>query len=259
MALEKRQELATALRRRLARPHRPQTGEIRPLGDAAADACLGGGLRCGALHEIFPAGAGDAPAASGFALALARRVTGDKKWLLWVQQDFAALESGDLLGSGISDFGFDPARLMIVKVPTAAAALRAGAQALTCTGIGAVIIEPWGAAKIFDLVASRKLTLAAAKHTVSVFALRHAAQPSPSTAETRWCVRACPHQGGDWEMSRFDAELLRNRHGPLGRWIMEWDCNGNFHAIGTAHSRALPSAAFHRPPAAETEGLRRAG
>ena len=160
---------------------------------------------------------------------------------------------------GISDFGFDPARLMIVKVPTAAAALRAGAQALTCTGIGAVIIEPWGAAKIFDLVASRKLTLAAAKHGVSVFALRHAAQPSPSTAETRWCIRACPQEVGDWEMSRFDAELLRNRHGPLGRWIMEWDCNGNFHAIGAAHSRVLPPPAFHRPPAAETEGLRRAG
>src|SRR5438105_2601518 len=171
MIMENRQELATALRRRLAQTHPPQMGEIRPLGDAAADACLGGGLRCRALHEIFPAGAGDAPAASGFTLALACRVIGHKKWLLWVQQDFAALESGDLLGTGLSDFGFDPARLMIVKVPTAAAALRAGAQALTCTGIGAVVIEAYGAAKVFDLVASRKLTLTGAKHGTTVFAV----------------------------------------------------------------------------------------
>jgi protein ImuA len=213
-------------------------------------------MRCGALHEIFPGEAGDASAASGFTLALAARINGNNKWLLWVQQDFAALEHGYLLGTGLSDFGVDPARLMIVKVPTAAAGLRATAQALTCSGIGAVVIESWGAAKIFDLVTSRKLTLTAAKHGTTVFALRHGARPSPSTAETRWCVRACPR--AEWDITGFDAELLRNRHGPLGRWIMEWDSDGNFHETGAAHPRAIPAPAFHRPPAAKTEGLRRA-
>jgi protein ImuA len=255
--MQNRHTLATALRRRLAQTHPPREGQIRTLGPAAADACLGGGLRCGALHEIFPANTGDAAAASGFALALATRVITNRKWLLWVQQDFAAIECGDLLGTGVSAFGFDPACLMIVRVPTAAMALRAAAQALTCTGIGAIVIEPWDGAKIFDLVASRKLTLGAAKHGVTVFALRHASPPLPSTAETRWRVRAC--LGEEWENTRFDVELLRNRHGPLGRWIMEWDCDGNFHETGAAHRRAVSAPAFHRPPATQTESLRRAG
>jgi len=255
--MQNRHPLATALRRRLAQTHPVREGEIRTLGYGAMDACLGGGLRCGALHEIFPGNAGDATAASGFALALATRVITNRKWLLWAQQDFAAVECGDLLGTGLSAFGFDPACLMIVRVPTAAMALRAAAQALTCTGIGAIIMEPWGGAKIFDLMASRKLTLGAAKHGVTVFALRHASQPLPSTAETRWCVRAC--LGEEWENIRFDVELLRNRHGPPGRWIMEWDCDGNFHETGTAHRRAVPAPAFDRPPATQPENLRRAG
>jgi protein ImuA len=255
--MENRQESAAALRRRLAQIYPSHEGEIRPLGHAAVDVCLGGGLRCGALHEIFPAEAGDAPAASGFAFALTASITRNKKWLLWVEQDFAALEHGDLLGTGIPEFGFHPARLMMVKVPSAAAALRAGAQALTCSGIGTVIIETWDGAKIFDLVASRKLTLAAARHGVTIFALRHAAPVLPTTAETRWCVRASKPR--DWHVTCFDTELLRNRHGATGRWIMEWDCHGNFHESRTAHTRAVPAAIFHRPPAAKTESLRRAG
>jgi protein ImuA len=257
MATEK-QEMAAALRRRL-RQSRPCAGEIRSLGHAAADRCLAGGLKCGALHEIFPATAADAPTASGFVLGLAARIVGKNKWLLWVQQDFPALEWGDILGTGLLAFGFDPRRLLIVKVPNTAAALRAGAEGLSCRGLGAVVIELWGGTKAFNLVASRRLTLAAAKHGVTTFALRHAALPAPTTAETRWLLRAAPvPAGGDWASPCFDAELLRNRHGGNGRWIMEWDCDGSFHETGTANSRAVSAASDHRPPAPETEGLRQA-
>src|SRR5262249_36160098 len=59
--------------------------------------------------------------------------------------------------------------------------------------------------------------------------LRLAAEPAPSTAESRWIVRAA-HSPPDaswseWGAPRFDAELVRNRHGPTGRWIMEWKCD----------------------------------
>ena len=54
----KRQELATALRRRLMETHPPREPQLRALGDAV-DVCLGGGLKCGALHEVFPAAAAD--------------------------------------------------------------------------------------------------------------------------------------------------------------------------------------------------------
>ncbi|MDE2474583.1 MAG: DNA repair protein [Alphaproteobacteria bacterium] len=232
--------------------------QIRPLGHAAADACLNGGLPCGALHEVFPDAAGDAPAATGFTLALAACVA-RKNWLLWVQQDFTHLEWGGIFASGLSAFGLDPSRFLIVRAPNTAAVLRAGAEALSCTGLGAVVIESWAGAQIFDLVASRRLTLSAAKHGVTLFALRHAARPAPSTAETRWLVRAAALPvDHDWGCTRFDAELIRNRHGATGRWIMEWDGDGNFHQTGAAHSGAVSAAALHRPLAAETEGLRRA-
>jgi len=257
MAMEKH-EMAAALRRRLRQSH-PSEGEVRGLGHPGADHCLGGGLKCGALHEIFPATAADAPAASGFVLGLAARMICENKWLLWVQQDFPALEWGEILGTGLLAFGFDPRRLLIVKVPNAAAALRAGAEGLNCHGLGAVVIELWGGAKAFDLVASRKLTLATAKHGVTAFALRHAAPPAPTSSETRWLLRAAPvPAGGDWGRPCFDAELLRNRHGGIGRWIMEWNCDGSFQESGAANSRAVSAASDHRSPAPETEGLRQA-
>ena len=256
MATEK-QEMAAALCRRLRQSHPPE-GELRGLGHPGVDHCLNGGLKCGALHEIFPATAADAPTASGFLLGLAARIIRENKWLLWVQQDFPALEWGEILGTGLLAFGFDPARLLIVKVPNAVAALRAGAEGLSCHGLGAVVIELWGGTKAFDLVASRRLTLATAKHGVTAFALRHAALPAPTSAETRWLLRAAPVGAADWGIPRFDAELLRNRHGGIGRWIMEWDCDGSFHETGTADSRAVSAASGHRSPAPETEGLRQA-
>src|SRR5438105_10334650 len=77
--VQNRYQLATALRRRLAQTFPSREGEMRPLGHAEADACLGGGLRYGTLHEIFPAEAADGATASGFVLALAMRITGNRK------------------------------------------------------------------------------------------------------------------------------------------------------------------------------------
>ncbi|MGH6877900.1 MAG: DNA repair protein, partial [Rhizomicrobium sp.] len=65
-----------------------------PLGHGGADACLDGGIQRGALHEVFPAAAGDAAAAAGFAVALAARVAARAR-VLWRRTDFAALEHGE--------------------------------------------------------------------------------------------------------------------------------------------------------------------
>ena len=69
-------------------------------------------------------------------------------------------------------------------------ALRTAADALACDAVGAVVLEVWGEARQLDLVASRKLTLAAQASGVTGLVLRVAAEPQPSTAETRWIVRA---------------------------------------------------------------------
>ena len=228
--------MAAALCRRLRQNH-PGAGEVRSLGHTGADRCLAGGLKCGALHEIFPATAADAPTASGFVLGLTARIVRENKWLLWVQQDFPALEWGGILGTGLLAFGFDPRRLLIVKAPNAAAALRAGAEGLSCHGLGAVVIELWGGTKAFNLVASRRLTLAATKHGVTAFALRHAALPAPTTAETRWLLRAAPvPAGGDWGSPALRCRTAAQpawRQWPLDhgmglRWKFPRKRNGEF-------------------------------
>jgi protein ImuA len=131
-------------------------------------------------------------------------------------------------------------------------ALRTTADALGCDAVGAVVLEVWGNTSKLDLVASRKLTLAAQGAGVTGLVLRIAASPMPSTAETRWIVRAAHSPPGGisqgWGAPRLDAELVRNRHGPLGRWIMEWKCDEClFSEPAAADSQPVAAAPAHRP------------
>jgi len=236
-----------------------ESGTRIPLGHGRADSCLLGGLRQDALHEVFAEVAGAEAAATSFALGLARRVLGKHKWLVWVRQDFAALEAGEIFAAGLLDLGLDPARVLMVRAHDARDVLRAGADALANKGVGAVLLEPWGEAKVFDLLASRKLTLLAQHHATAALVLRFSADPLPSAAETRWSIAPAPSRAGDenWGMPRLDAALTRNRHGNLGRWTMEWDCNNGLFA--EAHPGARPAAPADRQAEAALEGLRAAG
>src|SRR6516162_9944120 len=63
----------------------PETHVRVPLGYDKVDACLLGGLRRGALHEIFAEGGHEA-SATGFAAALSFRMAADKR-VLWIRQD----------------------------------------------------------------------------------------------------------------------------------------------------------------------------
>jgi len=216
------------------------------LGHPGADACLKGGLRTGALHEVFPAETGCEGSASGFAVGLAACVA-QKRKLLWIRQDFSAFEFGELSATGLLDLGIDPARVLLLRLPDVTSALRATGDALTCAGLGAVILEIPGAQKKLDLVTSRRLTLAAARKGVTVFLLRFAAEADSSSAETRWQVapaRSAEKQD-DWGFPRFAAALTRNRHGATGDWIMEW--NSDEQSFGAPHRGAVVSVSGDRP------------
>jgi protein ImuA len=243
------------------------------LGHAQADACLLGGIRNGALHEVFPAASGDEAAASGFVTALAARVGAR---VLWCGTDFAALEHGGISATGLVELGLDPGRFLLLRAPDATAVLRGGLDALSCASLGAVVLEIPGTPKILDLSASRRLVLAAARSGVTAMLLRLDAQAEPSAAKTRWLVRAArshapsgasrhpphasafalrasadkSHGGGkdDWGIPRFEAELVRHRHGRLGQWVMEWNCDDRTFA---ADSGAVVSAASDRPAATQ--------
>jgi protein ImuA len=217
-----------------------QTHPRISLRHPGADACLKGGLRTGALHEVFPAETGCEGAASGFALGLAACVA-QKRKLLWIRQDYSSLEFGEISATGLLELGIAPQRVLLLRVPDVTSALRAAGDALSCAALGSVIIEIPGAQKKLDLVTSRRLTLAASRKGVSAFLLRFAAEPDASSAETRWAVAPARSSAkeDDWGFARFDAALTRNRHGATGHWTMEWNSDEQF--FSAPHSGAVVS------------------
>jgi protein ImuA len=217
------------------------------LGHAGADATLHGGLAVAAVHEVFSEGHQSA-AATGFIAGLAGRIT-PRRPLVWVRQDFAEIESGALSMSGWRELGLDPRLVVTVRAHDVETVLRTAADALACDALGAVVLEIWGETRQYDLVASRKLTLAARMSGVTGLLLRLAAVPMPSTAETRWIVRAAhsPPRREAWGAPMLDTKLVRNRHGPVGHWIMEWKCDECLFREAPAHPQPVAAAPADRP------------
>jgi protein ImuA len=236
------------------------------LGHVDADATLQGGLALGAVHEVFTEAGRQSAAATGFVAGLAGRAAA-RRPLVWVRQDFTEIESGALSMSGLAELGLDPRLLVTVRAADVETALRTAADALACDALGVVVLEVWGQARQLDLVASRKLTLAAQASGVTGLLLRVAAEPLPSTAETRWIVRAAhsppaAHLAAPlmpaaslmpaapwsaWGAPVFDAQLVRNRHGPVGRWIMEWKCDECLFEKPAAYPQPVAATPAHRP------------
>src|SRR6202163_2766927 len=229
------------------------------LGHADADATLQGGLALGAMHEVFAEGRHSA-AAAGFVTGLMGRAAA-RRPLVWIRQDFAEIESGALSMSGLAGLGLDPRLLVTVRAADVDTALKTAADALACDALGVVVLEVWGEARQLDLVASRKLTLAAQASGVTGLLLRVAAEPLPATAETRWIVRAAHSPPASawnaWGAPVFDAQLVRNRHGPVGRWIMEWKCDECLFEKPAAYPQPVAAAPAHRPHQAPARAQQR--
>src|SRR6266550_2809015 len=126
----------------------------------APDATLKGGLGLGEVHELAPTAPFHSGASLGFALALSTLVPRDGP-VVWVQQDFAALETGTLYGLGCDLFGLASSRLLVVRAATPRDTLWAMEEALKTRGIAAVIGELAGEGQAADLTATRRLSLAA--------------------------------------------------------------------------------------------------
>jgi len=242
-----------------------------PLGIAVIDDALGGGLARGALHEIAAPSETHLAAATGFALGLVSSCR-----LLWLAEDMALIESGAPYGPGLDAFGLAPERLLTVSAARPRDLLWAMEEALRCRAIGAVIGE-WRHGEI-DMVALRRLSLAAAESGALALLLRAAPAGEASTAATRWIVGASPSPGGGGSpnevrrggvifkknspppgsLSRADlpppgggeeenrphfaAQLVRNRRGPAGSWILEWsDSDERFLLATHAQPVAAPA------------------
>jgi protein ImuA len=208
------------LRHSLARYGLPPDRKPVTTGHPQADAVLGGGLRPGSLHEVFARGW----SGSGFAVLLALLAAGGKP-LFWVRPDYEAMEYGALSPNGFAELGGDPQTLVLVATRNAADALAAAHDILACPHVGALLLEIEGMPKCLDLVASRRLGLAAGESGVTAFLLRNGAQAEPSAALTRWQVASAPSHGSDddWGSPVFDAHLIRHRAGGLGNFVLKWN------------------------------------
>jgi protein ImuA len=236
------------------------------LGLETVDARLGGGLAMAALHEFYAQGEGDGASAAAFALLLALRC-GRPGPILWLREDRAARHDRPY-GLGLADLGLDPARLVLVQAPDTLALLRAGAEAVGCAALAAVLLEPFGKAAAFDLTASRRLMLAAARSGVLTLALR-SGDPVPSAAQSRWHVAAAasltPGANAPSSMSGafapgppvFAVTLLRHRSG-IGGFAtrLEWDRDSA--SFTAPRSGPAPAAVPLRAAAASERGRRRA-
>ena len=229
------------LRLSLARYGLPPDRAPVSLGHPQADVVLGGGLRPGALHEIFAAGW----SAGGFAVLLAL-LTAGKRPFFWIRPDYEAMEYGALSPNGLAELGGDPRQLILLRSRNAADALSAASDILTCPHVGALLLEVEGMPKCLDLVASRRLAFAAGESGVTVIMLRNGAEALPSAALTRWQISSASSHADeeDWGNPLFDARLTRHRLGGLGNFLMQW--NPQYVCFDTADIGAVVAAPFHR-------------
>lgn len=201
-----------------------------PIGIAAIDTVLGGGVAQGRMHEVYASGLDDAAGAIGFAALLAATLAGGKqdKSLAWLRDSRVLRSSGVLQARGLIEHGgIIPSACLFVLADNGRALLRAGLDIVRCTGLGTAIIETHGPLPELDLTASRRLALAAESSGITLLVLRIGAEPVPSAAQTRWSAASAPSRalhGNAPGASTFDITLLRQRSGPSGMgWRLEWD------------------------------------
>ena len=255
-----RRALVDRLRRRIERLERPAAGAVaRPplrLGAAEVDAALpGGGLACGAVHEVAGTAAEDGcdGAATAFLAALAGRAWAAAEPagapVLW-----CAGRAPGLHAPGLAGFGLAASHLLVALGGDDAAVLWAVEEGLRCGRLAAVV----GEVRRLDLLASRRLQLAGEAGRPPCLLLRRpdagAAVAEPGVAATRWRVASAP-SGPALDLAgrerpglgppRLAVDLERCRGGCPRSWTLEWDdAAGAFRlAAALADRPALPQVA----------------
>ena len=171
-----------------------------------------GGLPIWGVHEIF----GDI-ATIGFAAVLINKLVKNlDSPILWCQH------GDNLYGQGLTEFGINPDRLILVKGKSDNDILWAMEEGLRSSGISGVIGEPF---KI-PPIAGRRLQLAAEENCVPCLLLRpenRCKKPQSITptnaALTRWHVTAAPSitpaSGRGLGAPKWNLELQRYRYSTL--------------------------------------------
>ena len=189
------------------------------------------GLAPARHSEIFASTeeAGGAGAALALALdGLRARGFGreERGGVLWVQDRASIRLTGRPYRPGLPEEL--RARLIHVAAKNAEDMLFALEEGLRCRDLLCVIGELAGNPKALGLTASRRLSLAAERHGVPLFLVRHDARRDLSSARMRWKVRSAPSPHPRWNPAApgapaWRAELFRARAHTEGQWILRDD------------------------------------
>ena len=236
------------------RPLQPEMacGAI-PFGIAPIDHALGGGLARAAFHEVAASSESAITVATQFALGVASRAQ-EPRALFWIVEEMGLLENGALYGPGLDDLGLPPEQLVTVTAAKPRDVLWAMEEALHCRAVGAVIGEVRSAGRL-DHIASRRLSLAAGHRDACAFLLRTAPGADASAAATRWIVTGAPSRAraGPGPPQLF-VHLIRNRRGPVGSWLLEWNRVERRFDLAPPVSQPVADAACDRPHRAAALG-----
>ncbi|MCR4269390.1 ImuA family protein [Nitratireductor sp. ZSWI3] len=244
-----------SLRRRIAAKERlsPLRHPSVALGPAPLDAALpANGLQTGALHELVPATSGDFAASAGFATCLLTRITRLRPGpVLWVVPAHQAFSEGGLYPLGLAALGFDPDRLIELRVRKPIDILWALEEGLAHAPLSAVIGILPDNARAYDFPASRRLAMRAARQGGTALILRSRQTAGEATAaETRWSVAGLPSAPARGARAgpgapRWRLQLVKCRKGISGHGSSGWDVEWDHEAL----SFRLPAPLADRAPA----------
>lgn len=246
-----RQQRLTALRDTIADIERkPPLGESQsePASDHASDfPALPGGL----VQEIYADEMRDAGASLGFALAQAQHLVDARRpAIFYLQLAKDALLFGLPYGPGLSWLGLDPRSLVIVRTADMADFLWAAEEVIACAAVAAVVADIKGEPKLLNFTASRRLSLRASAHRVTLFVLRYGQQRDTSASHLRWHM--APHRSGRnshdnrglgpprWHLTLEKGRIAGSRN----QWLLEWTKNGMATVPHGETGRSRPPAAF---------------
>jgi protein ImuA len=223
------------------------------------------GLHPHALHDIAPERYGDFPAASGFALALARCRLNDvseRRPILWCRLEREQQEYGRSYGHGLRPLGIARDRFLTVTLKRAVNLFWTMEEALKSGALSLVLGD--AAPQHCTLTVTRRLSLASAKGKSAGFLIFAAPHNEATSSQTRWRVKTEMSHPPPFEPQApgapvWTVSLLKARSGRQGSWTLTWQ--EQRHKDHASHRFALvsrfPRGALH-PGAAEGESPRSA-
>lgn len=230
--------------------------ESQATADEELTSIIKNGLEPGVLHELRCRQSRDAGALAGFAFGLLSRMMQRKtKPVLWISAPFADTSNMTLFPQGLANWGFDPARLVLVQPLTFMQALWAADEAAKCTDLAAIVLHIEGHPKALDMTATRRLSLRASESGTTSVILRQSGEEEATAATTRWCIAPHPSHisrsepvdatGQNVGFSAISSHLERNRQGATSSASLIWN-----HQIRGFRHVANQDTDTTRPPSA---------